>query len=327
MQYTLRLFSSVLLFAFLIGCESSVEAPQPTAEDMPEQARTATAFLPANSRMMAMVDLQQMRTHGPAALQEAFAEISDPSMNGSGQLQEFLAESGMDLSKDVERVYLTQAGTEGGRPHMVITGTFNRERIGQALQARTGRDFQTVTLSGVSAFTLQRDDGSDVSLAVVRDDMLLIAPSQHDLNAMLERSAASDGPSSSDGMLIQAASQGQSAWYVLRGLDGAPSSDAPDNMARLGRALQDMAGSFTFTDGGALDGTLVLVPKPSASSADVADVVRGLVAAAKQSSDMNADARQALDRMEVRTTSDGTVSVSAQLPASLVNRLADTDGE
>jgi hypothetical protein len=276
-------------------------------------------LLPRDGRMVAMVDLQQMRTHGPAALREAFAEVSNPSMAESEELQEFLAESGLDLSTDIERVYLTQPRAEDARPYLVLTGSFDHKRIGQALEAQAGRDVQQTEVAGMPAFTLATDGAPHVALAVVRSTLLVVAPSLQDLEPMLSRSAS--GSPTTDDMLLQAASSGQSAWYVLRDLDAPRSSDAPDDMEQLGRALQDMAGSFTFTDDGALDGTLTLVPKPGASPSDVADVVRGLVAAAKQSSEIGDDARQALERTEVRAT-NGTVTITAHLPASLVDRMA-----
>ena len=320
MRYIPRWLLLVFLTAALVGCESSIEAPDPTAEDLPDQARTATTLLPPDGRMMAMVDLQQMRTHGPSALREAFSKVSNPSVGDHGELHDFLTESGLDLSTDIERVYLTQPREDRQQPYLVLTGTFDRERIGQALEAQAGRDVRQVDVSGTSAFLLRTDNQTDVAISVVREDLLAIAPSAHALEAMLHRSV--EGMATTDDMLLRAASQGQSAWYVLRNLNAPASSNAPDEMERLGSALQDMAGSFTFTDGGALDGALTLVPKGNASPEDVADVVRGLVAAAKQSADISADAREALQRTDVQAT-DADVRITAHLPAPLINQLAN----
>ena len=319
MRYAFR-WIAVLCVPFLLwGCESSLDAPDAPAT-LPDQARTATALLPHNARMMAMVDLQQMRTNGPAPLRDAFSEISNPSLSESGALQDFLAESGLDVTRDVERVYLTHSEEETKAPHLVLTGSFDRDRIGTALQSQAGRDFQTVDVAGTPVFSFHSgsNGASDVALAVLNNDLMVIAPSVQDIETMINRSSNGTAP---DDALLRAAAQGQSAWYVLRDFGEPSSSNAPDRMEQLGAALQDMAGGFTFTDDGALDGVLTLVPRSDARSSDVADVVRGLIAAAKQSSEIDSDARRALDRAEVRVN-DGTVTVTAYLPASLVERLA-----
>lgn len=311
----------VILFAPLLlwGCESSLDAPE-TPATLPEQAQTATALLPHDARMVAMVDLQQMRTNGPTPLRDAFSKISNPSLSDSGALQDFLAESGLDVSRDVERVYLTHSENEGTAPHLVLTGSFDRDRIGEALKSQAGRDFQTVDVARTPVFSFASDgNSSEVALAVLRNDLMVIAPSVQDVETMMSRSRNGTAP---DDALLRSAAQGQSAWYVLRDIDGPSDNDAPDRMEQLGAALQDMAGGFTFTDDGALDGVLTLIPRSDANPSDVADVVRGLIAAAKQSSDIDGDARRALDRTEVRVDGE-TVTVTAYLPASLVERLAE----
>jgi hypothetical protein len=311
-----------------IGCESGVDST--SAPDLSAETKTAAAVLPPDAAMTGMIDLQSVRERGPDAMRKM---MSAPGMKGASEsaarMRDFLASSGIDLERDLRRMYLAvQKMGEDGAPSFVVYGSFDQGRIEETLRSTFGNDLTQSVHDGTTIFTAAPNGAKSdrtMSVAVVNDEMIVGSASPQGIQAMLDRR----GGEASDDELTRLASQGQSAWFVVRGIDapGAKSGNGPSEIARLGRAVRDVAGSMSFTADGGLDGQMWMVPKEGASASDVADVARGGLAAVKQEAAQRDGAkadqvRRALDAVSI-TSDDRRVSVTFTLPATLVNDMSD----
>lgn len=320
-------FLTLLLVPLVwLGCESGIDRP---VETTPE-TRTATALLPSDARMTAMVDMQNVRTNGP----ERARKIMDlPFARGasaeSARLRDFLDASGLNPDRDLERVYLAVPNEDEDAARFVAYGSFDPARIEDALQSKFGDDLEPAPYRGVTVFvaTDTHHDGKRFALAVPNADMMLASADRGALEGMIDR--LRDGDDSTEpASLVRKASQGQSFWFATHGVgdnDREPKDadgNTPDDVRMLERALKDVGGHFSFASNGDLDGRLILVPKSSAQASDVADVTRGAIAALKQRTDAPEPFVRAAQQARVETAGD-EVHVSFTLPAALVESLAN----
>jgi len=324
---SLALLLALLLFVPIIGsgCESGIDRPT----EAPPETRAATALLPADARMMTMVDVQHLQKHGP---ERARRMLDVPFSNGASaetaRLQDFLEASGLNPDRDVERIYMAVSTTDRA-PRSVAYGSFDRTRIEDALRSTFGDDLEPSTYREVTLFVASKAAGDQrFALAVPNADMMLAAGTPDALRAMIDR-LRDGGDATAPTDLVRKASQGQSFWFVTTDMgrfDEDPGArqdegDVPGDMRRLGRALKDVAGHFSFTEDGSLDGQFILVPRSSAQAADVADVARGAIAALKQHSEAPDAFREAAQQADVQTVDD-EVRVTVTLPAALVDSMA-----
>ena len=316
-----------LLVAFFgTGCESSVDSAD--APDLSAETKSASALLPANARMTAMVDLKSFRENGPDRVREM---LSDGPMAGASEqaarMRDFLEESGIDPSADIDRMYMA-VSEENGRetPSFVVYGAFDRDRIEESVRSSFGDDLTQTVHDRTTIFEASADRGKrgdrTLSFAVVNDDMIVGSASTPGVTAMLNRRG---GTASGDDDLVRRASQGQSVWFVARDI-GAPTGrdrsaqKSSADMRKLGRAVQTAAGSFSLAEDGTLDGQMWLVPKSGASPDDVADVARGALAAAKQRAQDKPAWAQMLD--DVTVSSQGErVAITLRVPSDLLDEM------
>jgi len=317
-----------LLVAFFgAGCESSVDSAD--APDLSAETKAASTILPADARMTAMVDLKSFRENGPDRVREM---LSDGPMAGASEqaarMRDFLEESGIDPSTDIDRMYMA-VSEENGRetPSFVVYGAFDRDRIEESVRSSFGDDLtQTVhdrtTIFEASADRSKRGD-KKLSFAVVNDDMIVGSASTQGVTAMLDRRG---GTASGDDDLVRWASQGQSVWFVARDIDAPTGGDRSGqkgsaDMRKLGRAVQTAAGSFSLAADGTLDGQMWLVPKSGASAGDVADVARGALAAMKQRAQDKPAWTQMLDDVDISSEGE-RVAITLRVPADLLDEMA-----
>lgn len=312
LRYLLAAFLSAGLF--LSGCESGMDAAN--APDVTPETRAASAVLPQDARFTLMVNLKSLRENGPEKMRDALSLSSfDGASEKSARVQDFLASTGIDPDEDLERMYLAMSDV-GGReaPHFVVYGTFDRDRLQNALRSTYGSDLGETSQNGITVFTAQPGASDEaMSFAVINEDMIVGASSADRVVSMIERRGDEvESKGSENDALLRAASQGRSAWFVTRNLnvpdleEGARDTEAAEDLGMLSRAVRDLAGSFSFESDGTMDGTLWLVPKDEAASGDVADVARGLLATAKQQAD-DPDWSTVLDEMTVETSGSRVV--------------------
>jgi len=320
-------FPLALLVAFFgTGCESSVDSSD--APDLSAETKAASAILPADARMTAMVDLKSLRENGPDRVREM---VSDGLMAGASEqaarMEAFLEDSGIDPSTDIDRMYMA-VSEENGRetPSFVVYGSFDRDRVEESVRSSFGDDLTQTVHDRTTIFEASADRGKrgdkTLSFAVVNNDMIVGSASTEGVTTMLDR----QGSTTSDDEFVRLASQGQTVWFVARDIDAPKDGDRPAkqgwaDMRKLGRAVQTAAGSFSLAQDGTLDGQMWLAPRSGASSDDVADVAQGALAAAKQRAQDEPAWTQMLD--DVTISSQGErVAISVRVPSDLLNEMA-----
>lgn len=324
----LALLFALLVFTPLVwlGCESGIDRPPETTPE----TRAATALLPADARMTAMVDVQHLQKNGPERARKMMnLPFARDASAGSARLRDFLDASGLNPDRDLEQIYIAVPNRGEDVPQFVAYGSFDHTRIEDALRSKFGDDLEPSTYRGVDVFVATETDheGRRFALAVPNNDMMLAAADRSQLEAMIDR--LHDGDETAEPVpLVRKASQGQSFWFATHEIDHddrhehkGKNSGAPEDFRMLERALKDVAGHFSFASNGDLDGRVILVPKSSAQASDVADVARGAIAALKQHSDASESFVQAAQQARVETAGD-EVHVSFTLPADLINSLS-----
>lgn len=326
MRRLASLCALALLPLLWLGCESGIDQPPEAAPE----ARAATALLPPNAKVLVMADLQHMRQRGPEAMRDRFMiPDGDGASASSARLRDFLSASGIDPDRDVHRVYAALPDTDGAAPRVVAYGSFDRERVAQAVQTKFGDDLERATYRNVDLFAAAQPDtdGRRFALAVPNSEMAIATGDRAELEAMIDR--LRDGGDAPDpGPLVRQASQGQSFWMVARDLPSGNASNAKiDEMRQLRRALKDMAAHLSFASDGSADGQFIFIPKDASQASDVADVLRGAIGAMKQEaskpdSDAPAEFREALSNVQVET-SGSEVRATFRVPKSLVDEMTE----
>jgi len=320
-------FAVFLSLGLLVsGCESGMDAVD--APDLTPETKTASAVLPPDARFTVMVDLESLRENGPEKMRDALSLSSlDGASEKSARVKDFLASTGMDPEEDLSRMYLAMSDVgDKEAPHFVVYGTFDRDRVQNALRSSYGKNLTETSQNGVTVFTAQSGASDEaMSFAVINEDMVVGASTPDRVASMIQRRGdGAQSTQSGNEELLRAASQGRSVWFVTRNLNipdlekGARENETARDLGMLSRAVRDVAGSLSFEADGTMTGEMWLVPNDDAAAEDVADVARGLLATAKQQS-QEKDLSQVLDEMTIGTEG-GRVSISFSAPTSLLDR-------
>ena len=286
----------------LTGCGDSLAAPGIGSS---AQTTDALAVLPADADVYGMTNLEAARES--AALEAALGEtgLGMVSGRGSADFDEFVRLTGFDPSEDLDRVFVAASERTGQRAAFVAYGRFDRERIEQFVADQTDVQFDVAEVDGLPVYLTTSDDGDRGGFALVNDRMVL-AGDQATLTGMIGRLGTSGQTADAElQALFDRVAFPDGAWFVARGLDGELQvPDAESSHALAARA----ADGFVVSMGFEADGIPVrafLATKPEASTADVADVVRGGISAAKIGLKDEPSALDVLDRVEVEAEDAG----------------------
>jgi len=328
----LPLLALLVLSITAIGCETSLD-PAPTP-DLSAETKRASALLPSEATVMGMMDLQSVRERGPERFREMMSlDRLDAASESAARLRDFLSSSGVDPEKDLKRMYMAVAGENDDRePYLVVYGDFRRQRIEETVRSKFGNELTETQREGTTIFTAADANRSgadkEMSFAVVNDELIVGSSSPDRVAAMLSRQNSEAGTMNEADTpdLMRLAAQGESAWFVVRDVQASSKrgENGPDEFRQLGRAVRDVAGSFSFTTEGRLDGQMWLVPKDGAAAQDVADVAKGALAAAKQKTSDNPEWSSALDQVTIRPQ-ESRVDVSFVLSPSLLEQLMEKE--
>ncbi|HEX8299935.1 MAG TPA: hypothetical protein VF594_12305, partial [Rubricoccaceae bacterium] len=187
-----------------------------------------------------------------------------------------------------------------------------RERIERFLATQTEREVTTTDVDGVALY-LTTEEGRTSGVAFPNDRMVL-AGDEATVRQMLARLGTSGAtPSAELQALLDRVAFPDGAWFVARHLDaaGAPQGDHPAALAA--RLSQGVAVSMDF----GRDGVPVRAFVQSTEPADLADVLRGGVSAARVGAADEPAFLSALDGVEVDEATGG-VTVDAFLPTALL---------
>ena len=317
---------AALAAAFAVtGCEAELAAP---TADLSLQTRSALEVLPAGADAVAMLNVQAAG-ESPVGRHGGPFSVEGMGGEGSARFGEFVRLTGFDPEEDLSRVYVAVTGVdEHAAPAFVVYGTFDRARMDAYLQEHAPAEaaLERTTVGGLPAY-LGNDDGRRFGLVLVNDEMAL-AGEETALRAMVERlgGGATGGLDTDAAMmrLVEHAAYGDGAWFAARGIDAhAPDGAGMGDLARAGGQMAEGVVSFDFrTDGVAMHA--VGYPRAGATASEVADVVKGAVAAARTQAADEPEAVRALDDVDVRASGDAVV-VRGFVPGALLDRMTHGD--
>lgn len=313
----LRLPLAVALLALtLAACETEFEAPQ----ELTLQARAATEVLPAGASYLARVNLQAVQEHNHFATVSEDLDFS----NADARFQDFFDATGFDPKTDIEEIYVAVEGDgEDARPSIVAYASYDRDRLQDFIDERLSDEIERTTYQGATIYRSRTDD--DFAFALTAENMLVASADIAKVEAMLDRLAGGGTALAADAeamALIGRVSAGD-AWVVVRTFPQAnPEADASDELSRQAMDLYgtiNQAAAAFDVDSEEAEMTVFLRAADGVSSDDVADLVRGFVAAMKAQPDIDAAMMKTLDDVDVRSQ-DGLVRVRARVGDELFGR-------
>ncbi len=310
--------AAALLLVLASGCENALTAPGVGGS---VQTTEALAILPADADVVGMMDLAAARQSDALAAVTGGAGLEMLSPAGSAEFDAFVRQTGFDPGRDLDRVYLAapamgrDAGS--GRAAFVGYGRFSRERVERFVATQTEHPVTTADVAGVTLYTTTDGDGRTAGVAFPNDRMV-VAGDEATVRQMLTRiGTAGTVPTADVQDLLDRVAFPDGAWFVARHLDAGGQSPAGSAM----RLAEGVAVSMDFGRDGVPVRAFVRTPQP----ADLADLVRGSVSAARVGAADEPAMMRALDDVSVATVADG-VTVDAFLPTALLAEM-HADGQ
>lgn len=293
-------------------------AAAPTAEDL-------MVHVPPASRTVLAVDGAALRAH--PLVQEFLQQRTGRWAGAHGEVEDFLAEAGLDPLRDVDTVVVALIA-DGPNPQgvMLIGGSFSPDRINGAIAARGA---VATSIAGHPAF---RVPGSDASapegpvFVLLSPELAVLGDARSVADVVAPRVQAS-------GMLDAEVAAGRldvrSQFWLVTEIPartaGSPFSEGADGGGAMA-GVQRAAGAVTrFGMAGSIGNTVALrgwaLTDTSENAELLQDAARGAVAAVRlQSSGSNPELLAVLRDMDIRTR-DRVVHIAAELPAELLEKL------
>ena len=313
----LTFFAAGLVLALSVSaCESGLDAPGVTAT---VQSSEAFALLPSDARMIGMMDLRAARESDAIKTATGGAGLGMVSPDGSDDFDAFVRMTGFNPGEDLDRVYIAARETDQAAA-FVGYGRFDRDRIARYVADQDAAELEATEIDGIPAY-LSTGDARRGGFALVNDEMIL-AGDEASLRAMLARVGTTDATPSADiQALLDRVQYPDGAWFIARDLDVNGASGGDDPMGAAATMADDMVVSMDFRRDGVAFGAFV-TPRNGASASDLADVLKGGVAAARAGLKDEPGAIDMLDDVDVKTR-DGGVGVDAFVPSSFLASLHD----
>ena len=318
MTRTLRALAALLLLPALgltSGCTDTAVAP---GVDASAQTTDALTVLPADADVVGMMDFTAARGSEALDAMTGGAGLGFMSGGGSADFDTFVRQTGFDPESDLDRVYVAASEGAGPRAAFVAYGRFDRERIERYVADQAELELAATDVEGIPVYLATGEDGRRGGFALVNAQMVL-GGDEATLGQMIRRlGTPGQAPNAELQALLDRVQYPDGAWFVARGLDrvrgGAPSGGAPSGASPAALAAQAADGvvlSMDFGDDGVPVRAFV-VTRADADAGDVADALRGGIAAAKMGVKDEPAALDVLDRAEVEAR-DGGVEVEAFL--------------
>ena len=317
MTRSLRLLGALALLpalALAAGCTDTVAAP---GVDASAQTTDALTLLPADADVVGMMDVEAARRSGALDAVTGGAGLGAVSGRGSQDFDAFVRLTGFDPSTDLDRVYVAASEGGAGRAAFVAYGRFDRDRIERYVAEHPDLALTATDVEGVPVYLADGDDGRG-GFALVNAQMVL-GGDEATLGQMVRRlGTAGQAPNAELQALLDRVEYPDGAWFVARDLDrvGGPGADGAPPAALAARAADGVVLSMAFGDDGVPVRAFV-VTKPGTDAGDVADALRGGLAAAKAGAQDTPAAFDVLDRTEVEARDDG-VEVEAFLTSDFL---------
>ncbi|NNF58226.1 MAG: hypothetical protein HKN04_08280 [Rhodothermaceae bacterium] len=324
----MRSLLALTLVAFVfVGCEAALDAP---TGDLTLETRDALAVLPADAAFAGMMNFRAMQSS--AAVQRATGnQFGVDALEGESKARfdEFVRLTGFNPEEDLDRAYfaVTRAD-QHDHPAFVVYADFDRARLDAYIDDNADADLRRTTYNDLPVY-LTTEDGDTFGFALVNDEML-VAAQESTLHAMLDRVASGQGGLQSDAAmmrLIERAAHPDDAWFAVRGLDQRSTDDAHDHslsgLVEASGQLAEAVISIGFESDG-IDMQMAGIPRAGASGGDLADLIRGSIAAMRATSSDEPEVYEMLDGIRVRESGDA-VTVSAFVDADVLAQMRDQD--
>ena len=293
------LFGLVALvqLATLVGCSDALSAPGIGSS---AQTTDALSVLPGDADVYGMTNLAAARESSALEAALGGTGLGMVSSHGSDDFDEFVRLTGFDPSQDLDRVYIAASEGDRGRTAFVAYGRFDRDRIEAWVASQDDAEFEVVDAGGIPVYLAAEEDGPRGGFALANDEMVL-AGDEATLLQMVSRLGA--GAAAVDAELqglFDRVAFPDGAWFVARNLDadGLQTAENAPPGALAARAADGFVVSMAFQSDG-VPVRAFLATKPEASTADVADVVRGGISAARIGLKDEPSALDVLDNVEV----------------------------
>ncbi|PSQ92465.1 MAG: hypothetical protein BRD52_05065 [Bacteroidetes bacterium SW_4_67_19] len=288
-----RLRTAALVFCVAVlaaGCETPADdAPaEDTAAPLGAEAKSALAALPAEARLLTVVDARALRRSGLFDRDSTRATRNASDETGAQRLKGFLEAAGFTPAEDVRTVYF--AAPKGDEPpQLVVAADFERARLRKQLAGEPGSSrFDTTTHRGATLYRLARGgEGRSHAFALTADELMLLSTSAG-VRRMLDRREAGTNSAGDSDRLMRLADRVRgraSTWFVTRGvLGGMPGgpSGQDANARRVQQVVRNTAGAVSVSDR-VVEGEVFLYTRDGAAPADLREVLEGLVSAAGRS--------------------------------------------
>ena len=304
------------------GCGDSLAAPGVGAS---AQTTDALALLPADATVYGMTDLAAARQSDALDAALGGTGLGMVSGRGSADFDEFVRMTGFDPARDLDRVYVAGRADAAGQPErmaIVAYGRFDRDRIERFLAAQPDGEFEASEADGIPLYLAAEDDGARVGFALANGQMVL-GGDEATLRAMVSRlGTTAPAPAADLQALFDRVAYPDGAWFVARdlGTGGLAGGDAP----LPAQAADGLVVSMAFQSDG-VPMRAFLATKPEANTSDVADVIKGGIAAARVGMKDEPAALDVLDDTEVEAE-DGGVRVEAFLTPAFLATAREAKG-
>jgi hypothetical protein len=313
---SIPLVAAVALVATLFNTACETDSGDLTTS-LSLEARAATEVLPSSAVFVGMARVGDFASNPAVNPFRQGGWLSSSDTEAAARVLDFLATTDFDPERDVEAVYIAgNPKSDELGPSIVANGTFDRQRILSYVEEKYEDTFQRSDYAGVAIYS-GGDGHHAFTFALPSDETLIASSSVTLVQAMIDR-ISNGGPSLSDDarlMDLIRKVDGQSAWMVTEDVQ----FQTNGKWSGFSRAIDRAAGGLQVTEDG-MDGVVYLIPPEGVAAGDLEDLVRGVVAGVKTSSDLSTLQREALETVRI-DLSDGQVVVRFAASNDLLTEL------
>lgn len=260
-------------------------------------------ILPHDAKVAMMVDVQDVYTKHQNL---PFA----PSRDDIERMTEEFAELGFDPTRDLKAIYIGADGMRNSNAVVVAVAKYDQDQLEDFIGDELGNRLDVSTYNGATVYApVNRSGHNEMAFALVNGNMMVGASGKAELHKALDRWAGEAPGLSANAesmSLISQVAHAESGWAMVRDLGPELRPEGRGDMERfarrLGRALRDAVVGFIMDDDG-VEANIVLAPRSSVSSDDLASVTKGVIAGMK--SMVNNDAQlRILDDVKVKASGE-----------------------
>ena len=294
---------AVLLAPVISGCDSESLVTSDAGH-----LETALRLLGPDGTAVGFANVEAIERHADSWIESITGRMPERD----GMTDEFERQTGVDVENDVQAIYGTVIGAVGEEDGSIIVfGTWDADDVIDHLD--DNMEINRIEHDGPESFTAYGiAERGTLFLAVSRDGYIVVTSSEDRFESMLARALANDPVASDEPFLSELAAY--DAWLTVNDVRQA----LPDVMPQAGM-IGPIFESVSRAGFGAdlaeetAEALLLAEPREDVRAEDLANVVRGGIAAARFQVMSEPDApeliRDLLDRIEVETRSNSVAVI------------------